>query len=508
MKLFGYFPEAVLQNPKSALLICFGTGSTAASLVRTSAWPPSTSWTFPATCCAGRISSIQARAQSPGRPARGHPRGGRPLLPSGLAQEVRHHHGRAAAAHDGRGGQPLFPGIFQLMRERLADGGMVTYWLPVFEISPDDAKAILKAFSEVFEHASLWTGDNFNWMMVGVKKPRGPKPAKDFPAPWQAEETGPGLTRIGVEDPAQLGALFMLDGQSLADYLGEAKPLTDNYPKRLRGYPESPEVQKAYLADHNKLLDAMAAKERFAASAEAAASCPRRAGRVRGLVRDPADHQHLPKQHATPPPPLPAVNYVLSGTDLRVLPLWLMKSDAKKQDIVSKVLASGLAPTAETEFQLGIRALAERDYLLADAKLKRAQDLATRATWPRRASTCCAWPGCSPRPRTWPPWLSGAARPAPRPRATWTGWPGPSASAARFRRTARCCLPERPDRRRLSGRSVAIQSIDLTSPYLLGLSFALQRRMPCRRISIAGGWPVPDRSSGARNAWRARPPKI
>ena len=33
MRLFAYFPEAVLPNPKSALLICFGTGSTASALV-------------------------------------------------------------------------------------------------------------------------------------------------------------------------------------------------------------------------------------------------------------------------------------------------------------------------------------------------------------------------------------------------------------------------------------------------------------------------------------------
>lgn len=377
MKLFGYFPEAVLQNPKSALLICFGTGSTAASLVEDKRLASIDIVDISRDVLRGADIVYPKPEKNPLEDPRvvTHVEDGRFFL---LASPKKYDIITAEPP------PPMMAGVvnlysreyFQLMRERLADGGMVTYWLPVFEISPDDAKAILKAFSEVFEHASLWTGDNFNWMMVGVKKPRGPKPAKDFPAPWQAEETGPGLTRIGVEDPAQLGALFMLDGQSLAEYLGEAKPLTDNYPKRLRGYPESPEVQKAYLADHNKLLDAMAAKERFGASAEAAQLLPQA---VRAESEAWFETQQIINTYLnnmiTPPPPLPAVNYVLSGTDLRVLPLWLMKSDAKKQAIVSKVLASGLAPTAETEFQLGIRALAERDYLLADAKLKRAQDL-------------------------------------------------------------------------------------------------------------------------------------
>ena len=70
-------------------------------------------------------------------------------------------------------------------------------------LSPADAKAILKAFSDVFDNASLWTGDNFNWMMVGVKKPKGPKPAMDFSAPWNVSPTDEGLRRIAVKAPAE-----------------------------------------------------------------------------------------------------------------------------------------------------------------------------------------------------------------------------------------------------------------------------------------------------------------
>lgn len=377
MKLFGYFPEAVLPNPKSALLICFGTGSTASALVEDKRLTSIDIVDISRDVLRGASIVYPKPERNPLEDPRvlTHVEDGRFFL---LASNKKYDIITAEPP------PPMMAGVvnlysreyFQIMRERLTDGGMVTYWLPVFEISPADAKAILKAFSEVFDHASLWTGDNFNWMMVGVKKPKGPKPAKDFPAPWAAEGTGRGLKNIAVEDPAQLGSLFMLDGQAMADYLGDAKPLTDNYPKRLRGYPESPEVQKAYLAEHNKLLDAMASKARFADSAEAALLLPKE-------IKDAAlgwfETQQVINTYLnnmiTPPPPLPAVNYVLSGTDLRVLPLWLMKSDAKKQAIVSKVLAEGLVPSAETEFQLGIKALADRDYLLADAKLKRAQDM-------------------------------------------------------------------------------------------------------------------------------------
>ena len=249
MKLFAYFPEAVQQNPKNALLICFGTGSTASALVEDK-----------------RLTSIDIVDIS-----RDVLRGSRIVYP-GTDKNPLDDPRVTAHVEDGRffllasrkkfdiitaePPPPMMAGVvnlysreyFELMRDRLNDGGMVTYWLPVFELSPADAKAILRAFADVFEHASLWTGDNFNWMMVGVKKPRGPKPATDFPRPWADPFLGPGLRDIGVEEPAQLGALFMLDGEAMAAYLGDARPLTDNYPKRLSGYPDSPQTQQANVA--------------------------------------------------------------------------------------------------------------------------------------------------------------------------------------------------------------------------------------------------------------------
>ncbi len=377
MRLFAYFPETVLPNPKSALLICFGTGQTASALVEDK-----------------RLASIDVVDIS-----RDVLRGSRIVYP-GPGQNPLDDPRVTAHVEDGRffllasrkkydiitaePPPPMMAGVvnlysreyFELMRDRLTDGGMVTYWLPVFEISPDDAKAILKAFSEVFDHASLWTGDVFNWMMVGVKKPKGPKPAADFPRPWDDPVMGKGLRGIGIEEPAQMGALFMLDGKAMTEYLGDAKPLTDNHPKRLSGYPESPEVQQRNVAEHNKLLDALASRERFAASAEAALLLPQAVKAEAGVWFETQQLQNtFLNGMIPPPPPLVAVNYVLSGTELRVLPLWLMKSDVAKQDIVSRMLDAGMAATAETEFQLGVAAMANRDYREADARLRRAQNM-------------------------------------------------------------------------------------------------------------------------------------
>lgn len=377
MKLFAYFPEAVLPNPRSALLICFGTGSTASALVEDKRLASIDVVDISRDVLAGSRIVYPDPAQNPLSDPRvtTHVEDGRFFL---LASRKKYDIITAEPP------PPMMAGVvnlytreyFELMHDRLADGGMVTYWLPVFELSEADAKTILRAFADVFEQTSLWTGDNFNWMMVGMKKTKGPKSDTDFSRLWDDPVTGKGLRDIALEHPAQLGALYMLDGASLTDYLGDAKPLTDNYPKRLAGYPENPEIQRQNVARHNRLMDALASRDRFAAAPVATQLFPPqvKAESLAWFETQQVLNIYL-NNHVAPPPPLPGVNYVLTGTDLRVLPLWLMKSDTDKQRLVAKQLAAGLAPTAETEFQLGVGALAERNALLAEAKLKRAQEL-------------------------------------------------------------------------------------------------------------------------------------
>ena len=58
---------------------------------------------------------------------------------------------------------------FQLLHDRLTEGGMVTYWLPGHSLSEADAQVITRAFLEVFEDATLWQGWGLNMMLVGTR---------------------------------------------------------------------------------------------------------------------------------------------------------------------------------------------------------------------------------------------------------------------------------------------------------------------------------------------------
>jgi spermidine synthase len=122
---------------------------------------------------------------------------------------------------------------FQLIYNRLADGGFVTYWLPVYQFSLAETRAVVKAFANVFKDYSLWTGAEYEWMLVGVKNP-GPRVSTEaFSRQWQDPSTASEMRALGFISPEQLGSLFLADGGQLSQWIFGAPPLTDNFPHRL-----------------------------------------------------------------------------------------------------------------------------------------------------------------------------------------------------------------------------------------------------------------------------------
>ena len=86
---------------------------------------------------------------------------------------------------------------FTLLRERLAPRGVVTYWLPVYQLEASEAKSLVNGFCGAFSDCSLWTGAGTEWMLVGTRGLGGPVDAADFERPWR--DVAAGFSTIGVE---------------------------------------------------------------------------------------------------------------------------------------------------------------------------------------------------------------------------------------------------------------------------------------------------------------------
>jgi len=261
MKLYVYLPVALHPNPERALLISYGVGSTAKALTDTRSFHEidvvDTSREILEMSAVVFPDSAENPLQDPRVDV--HVEDGRYFLET------------TEKTFDLITAEPPPPYIanvenlytreyFQLIHDRLREGGFVTYWLPLHALSDQSAKAVIRAFLEVFSDASLWHGWREDVMLVGTRNAKGPVSLEGFERQWRDPQVAAELEAVGFERPEQLGALFIGDATYLEEITRGQPPLVDNYPKRILLGPD-PEPGQSQL--FQSLADTEAARERF-----------------------------------------------------------------------------------------------------------------------------------------------------------------------------------------------------------------------------------------------------
>ena len=262
MKLFVYWPVALRPQPRSALLISYGVGSTAQALV--------------ATASLERIDVVDISREILALADVIHPPAENPLRDPRVnvyVEDGRFFLAMTPRRYDLITGEPPPPknaGVvslytreyFGLIHARLAEGGVATYWLPVHNLEGSDARAIVRAFCDVFADCALWVGHDLDWMLTGSRGGLAMPSETEFARQWHAASVAPELRAVGLERPEQLGATFLGDAAWLAQQTAGVAPLADAWPKRL-----SDRLQDDARATFGPWLDAAAARERFRDSA-------------------------------------------------------------------------------------------------------------------------------------------------------------------------------------------------------------------------------------------------
>ena len=174
MKLFAYWPLAVLPRVRSALIIGYGLGNTAKALTDSS--DPETIDVVdvsPDILAMAPVVFPDPQEQPLADPrVRVHVEDGRYFLQATdrrfdlITGEPPPHHLAGVVNLYSRE-------YFQLLRSRLTAGGVVTYWLHTPLMSEPNAKSILRAFCDAFEDCSLWHGSGGDFMMVGTNGAAG-----------------------------------------------------------------------------------------------------------------------------------------------------------------------------------------------------------------------------------------------------------------------------------------------------------------------------------------------
>ncbi len=256
---------------------------------------------------------------------------------------------------------------FALARARLNPGGLVSYWLPVAQMAPREAKAIAGAFCAVFSDCTLWSGAGPEWILLGAREPMAPVSEEAFTRQWRDSDAQARLARIGVEEPEQLPALFLADAEQLAQWTAGVPVLDDDHPRRLG--PIAPPALAPEYVSWSRLA---VVGERLAQSRFVARVVPPEIRR-RALERLAGQEPGLTffwTGYAAAAPPLALLDQALATTSYRSPVVWLMGSQWQRQDAALRARQRGIEDDLALRLQ-AVDAMAARDYAAAEAALAR-----------------------------------------------------------------------------------------------------------------------------------------
>jgi spermidine synthase len=261
MRLFAYLPLAFNPAAEDVLLLCYGCGVTADAFTR-----KSTVERIDVVDISKEVFALAdfysgTNYSNPLRDPRVH----------AIVQDGRFFLQASPQQYDIISGEPPPPKIagavnlytqefFSLMRSRLTENGIATFWLPINQLKVEETKAILRAFHNAFPNALVWGSADQDWIMMGINGPGSKVTDDQLRRLWHDPATGADLRRIGVEVPQQLGALFLMDGDDIDRITHNVAPLTDVYPKRLTDEPWDDEANHRFALTY---ITAPAAVQRF-----------------------------------------------------------------------------------------------------------------------------------------------------------------------------------------------------------------------------------------------------
>ena len=120
--------------------------------------------------------------------------------------------------------------FYQLAASRLNPQGLVAQWLPLPTQNIDDSRALVRSFIDVFPHASLWTTEFHEMLLVGSLQPV----QLDLPrisARLAQPDVQRTLAEVGIDSPAALLATWVTDRAGLERFAEQAQAVTDDQPR-------------------------------------------------------------------------------------------------------------------------------------------------------------------------------------------------------------------------------------------------------------------------------------
>jgi len=123
---------------------------------------------------------------------------------------------------------------FRDCRRRLAPGGFMSSWFPVYGMRPEELRMILRSFQTVFPHATLWMAHNVVNRHALLLAPAGDAPLtidyRDFLRRFLKPEIQADLAAVDMDDPLFFLSSLVMNEDALRDFSSGADLNTDDHP--------------------------------------------------------------------------------------------------------------------------------------------------------------------------------------------------------------------------------------------------------------------------------------
>ena len=120
--------------------------------------------------------------------------------------------------------------FYELARAQLRPAGLLAQWWPLATQNDEDSRALVKSFLDAFPHASLWTTEFHEMLLVGSSDPIELDAAR-IGARFNQPEVAATLREVGVASAAALLATWVTGRAGLERYAGDALAVTDDRPR-------------------------------------------------------------------------------------------------------------------------------------------------------------------------------------------------------------------------------------------------------------------------------------
>lgn len=120
--------------------------------------------------------------------------------------------------------------FYALARQRLNPDGLLAQWLPLPTQNDEDTRSLVRSFLDVFPHATLWTTELHETLLIGSAEPielDATRIADRFGRPGVSKALG----EVGIASPAALLATYVTDRAGLERYAQDTPATTDDRPR-------------------------------------------------------------------------------------------------------------------------------------------------------------------------------------------------------------------------------------------------------------------------------------